>query len=103
VSRDGAAFATALPGGLRGGDVVALEILLPRGERLTGGVSLSPGGPLPVVTGGLAPKRSRFLTARFAVPGSPVAVRVLAPARLRPAQVEVRLLRFEPPSAEAPK
>jgi hypothetical protein len=98
ASRDGGAFTAVLPGALAPGDVVALELLLPRGERLRDGVSLEPGGPLPVVTGGLAPKRSRFLTARFAVTGSPVTVRVFAPARLRPAQVEVRLLRFEPPA-----
>jgi hypothetical protein len=97
VTRDGGSFTSALPSALAAGDVVALEILLPRGERLPGGVSVSPGGALPVVTGGLAPKRSRFLTARFPVPGSPVAVRVFAPPRLRPAQVEVRLLRFAPP------
>lgn len=98
VSREGAAFTAVLPGALAPGDVVALELLLPRGERLREGVSIEPGGPLPVVTGGLAPKRSRFLTARFAVTGSPVVVRVFAPGRLRPAQVEVRLLRFAPPA-----
>lgn len=97
VTREGDAFDAALPPDVAAGEVLAFEILLPRGERIRGGVTLGPATPLAVVTGGLRPKRSRYLTARFTLPAAGGHLRILANPQLSPAQVEVRLLRFAPP------
>jgi 4-amino-4-deoxy-L-arabinose transferase-like glycosyltransferase len=98
LAREGEAVAADLPAAARPGDVLALEILLPRNERWPGEVTVG-SEALPVVTGGLRPKKSRYMTARFSLSAEGAQVRVTVPPRVEAQEVEVRVWRYLPPAA----
>ncbi len=89
-----------LPADLAPGDVVSFEILVPRGESRLRELRVGEETLL-LPKAGIRPRKARLMSPRTRLPAGLREVYLVAPPEVRPAGIEVRVVRFTPWTSSA--